>query len=399
MRQLVRGICVLGIVLVPLVGAQAEDGAPSPAGEPPSPVAEVTEEQLQGETQPTNPVEFLREFLRWLARHESAPPRTKWDTALYDVWRAALRPRASRMTRRVLKLLQRKYWLPKEGEPTHVKPEEWSRFVREIAGLMTELHGAWKQYVAARVKVKQGVPVHRLRPAGSYYGYAHPIDVWRRAHRHRLAVGARHVHHGKKLGKHTPGTNPGTGTLPHHAKGGGAHVGGKVKIGPLHVGLGVHLGAGELHSYWHLLRRYRHGWAWRIRHCYGCELRRLARQKAVEDFIAERQRMFDTVRDTLQQQMLTLQVLTAAMQAQAEHQLNAKFSAIPADDSRATAERQADVGTALFKLREARLDAERYVGDSSAQYGHLLRGWVRAFKAAGALLEEVAQPAGESSGE
>lgn len=402
-KTLPQYLLILMLVCVPAFAARADDESPAPdapkADEDPSPLEELKEEHLEAEAEPTDPIEFLRSFHTWLAKHEASPPRSRLDSALYDVWNAALRPRAGRMSQRVEKLMKRKYWLPEEGTPMHVKPDEWSRFVREIAGLMTELHGAWKQYDSARVLVRRGIPVTRLRPTGTYYGYAHPVRLWRRALNRRIAVGARHVPRATTLGRHAPGANPGTGTrVPSGTAGtpgggGGVRIGGSARVGGARVGLGLHLGRGELYSYWNLLHRYRRGWGWRIDHCYGCEQRRLEAQQQKIDFIAERQRIFDTTRDTLQQQMLSLQVLAAAMQAQAEHNLNAQFSAAPVDASPESIELQSQTASALFQLREARLTAERYSGDSSARYGHLLRGWVRAYKGAAALLAKTTEAA------
>ena len=45
----------------------------------------------------------------------------------------------------------------------------------------------------------------------------------------------------------------------------------------------------------------------------------------------------------------------------------------------------------LEALRRARLEAERYDGDSSSRWGQLLRNWVRAYKAGTALLEKEAK--------
>ena len=281
-------------IALPLLGAEADTPRPSPpagappAGAPPaaaSPIEAVDDDSLSQETAPTNPIEFLRSFREWVAQHRNPPPRARLDTALHDVWRAALRPRAGRMTRRIDKLIKRKYWLPPEGEPTHVKPEEWSRFVREIAGLMTELHGAWKQYTSARPILRRGIPVGKVRVPGHYYGYGHPALLWRRALVRRIAVGARHAP--VRLGRHLPGANPGLGVLP---------PGGKRPVvgGVVHRRVGLHWGRKELYSYWNLLNRYRHGWTWRTHHCVPCEQHRAELQKAKADFIAERQRLFDT---------------------------------------------------------------------------------------------------------
>ncbi len=343
MRKLSFGLVLIALLLAPGHGdaradeEPAKDAAKDPA-EQPSPLQDLTEEQLAEETTPADPIEYLKSFRDWLARHEKAPPRTRNDSALYDIWRAALRPRATRMRKRIETLMQRKHWLPEQGMPERVKPASWSRFVREMAGLTTELSGALKQYESARIKIRRGVPTERLRPVGSYYGYAQPVAVWRRSVLRRVALIRRHA-------------------------------------------VSVHVGPLVLHSYWNLMRRFRLGWDWRIHHCAACERRREeaqrardAQRKEVANYIAERQRLFDTTRDTLQQQLLALQVLAAAMQAQEEQRLGSAWQARFGD-----AARPAD-DASLLAMEAARIEGEQFTGASSAAYGQLLRNWVRAYK-------------------
>lgn len=325
-----------------------DDPAEKPAAEAEkdaSPLDGLTEEQLAEETTPEDPIEYLKSFRDWLAKHEVAPPRTRNDSALFDVWRAALRPRATRMRKRIETLMQRKHWLPEHGMPERVKPDSWSRFVREMAALTTELAGALKQYQAARIKIRRGVPAERLRPIGSYYGYGRPVGLWYRSAALRRVLIRRHK-------------------------------------------LGIHVGPLVLHSYWNLMRRLRAGWGWRVDHCISCLRRREeAQRKKAEDYVAERQKVFDTTRDTLQQQLLALQVLVATMQAQEEHRLGVEWTQKLGDVS----ERSAD-GKARVAMQDARLEAEQFTGESSAAYGQLLRGWLRAQKKVVAQLAKASKP-------
>ena len=105
----------------------------------PSPIADLREEHYLAEAEPVDPTEYLRSFRDWIAQHQQPPPRTAQDSTLYDVWNVALRDRAKRMTRRVDTMMNRRYWLPETGAAVRVKPEHWSRFIRELAGLGSDL--------------------------------------------------------------------------------------------------------------------------------------------------------------------------------------------------------------------------------------------------------------------
>lgn len=358
--------------LVLLVGApsHAEDETAGSGAQDPSPVASMNDDDLAAPTDPADPFSYLESFRDWLKKHEIPPPKTKNDTALYQIWKAALYPRAARMRRRIDKLLKRKHWLPEGGTPERVKPASWSRFIREMAGLTTELTGAWNQYQRARIRIKRGIPRERVRPLGSYYGYAESAGVWRRGLLARGRVVQRRV-----------------------GVAGGVVVGGSTTVGGVRIGGSIRVGARlspvVLHSYWNLMNRYRAGWRWRIRHCVDCEQRRTEEQKKkLEDYIAERQRVFDTTRDTLEQQILSLRLLAAAMQAQEEHYLGDDLAVLGRSEEMLEANEKV-----LLDLARARLEAEQYSGESSAAYGQLLRGWTRNYNKAIKRLEKAAKEA------
>lgn len=343
------GMCALAALLVvglALTGA-ADDGTDTKKSgkkkkvkvDEPSPIADLREEHLREDVPPPDPIEYLRSYRDWIAEHEKVPPRTDRDRALYDVWTAALKPRATRMRRRIDTLMKRKYWLPETGQPERVNPKYWSKFTREIAGLGTELHGAWRGYDKAQIQDRKGIagtPATRTR-APSYYGYrgyGWPAGRWR----------------------------------------GGIHA--RQRLGGYYTGV-------EINSYRNLMNRYRRGWDWRIGHCNACERDRFELQKKKREYVADRKRVLDTTKATLEQQMLSLQLLAAAMQATEEHALYAELQELPEGHLlREPAE------SVLVALRDARLRAERYSGNSSAEYGQLLRGWIRAYKAGETLLRK-----------
>jgi hypothetical protein len=105
-----------------------------------------------------------------------------------------------------------------------------------------------------------------------------------------------------------------------------------------------------------------------------------------KEFLESEREAARVVRDTLEQQMISLQVLTAAMQAAEENAVREEIAKLPEGDI------LRDLALQVVEtLREARLKAERYQGTSSAEYGTLIRKWVRAYKAGEALLRKEIQ--------
>lgn len=311
----------------------------------PSPLAELTEEHLAKEAEAEDPIAYLKSFHEWVREHERPPPKDGTNKAVYEVWSAVLKPRARRMSSRIDRLMKRKYWLPERGTAERVKPESWSTFVRELGGLITELHGAYSRYNQVVLRDRGG----KLETSGNrvydsvYTGYGLPYRRWHRGVVYRQGVSLRSRRY-------------------------------------------------ELNSYWGLMRRYRLGWGWRIGECRNCQARE-DELKERADKIAQSQKLIDTTRDTLREQMLALQVLAGAMQAWQEVHIAEEIDELPADHLlREPAEKL------LLALRKARLTAERYDGDSSAAYAQLLRNWVRAYKAGRALLTKEAKKLEDDAG-
>lgn len=361
-----RTMWLLGLGLLLVLGASLGMADEQPAAGDKSPLEDLKEDDLAEETGPEDPFAYLQSFREWLQGHENPPPSTRSDTLLTRTWRAALKPRAARMRARIDRLLQRRHWLPEYGTPERVRPESWATFNREIAALTTELNGAWKQYQSARDKAKRGIPRERRRPRGSYYGYAEPALLWRRS------LLAREALIRQRIG------SVGGLVLSGSTSIGGVRVGGTVRIAPRPSPL-------VLTSYWNLMRRYRAGWAWRIAHCYECERRRREeQQKKAEEYVAERQRLFDSTLHTLEQQLLSTRLLIAAMQAQEEKYLAEDLAALGTDDAVLDANEKT-----LGQLASRRVEAEQYRGGSSAAYGQLLRQWTRVYTQAQARIRKA----------
>jgi hypothetical protein len=144
-------------------------------------------------------------------------------------------------------------------------------------------------------------------------------------------------------------------------------------------------------SYRHLLGRFRTAWDWGWE-----EQARWAKYWEQRD---ARDRMTATVRedlqatrDTLAQTLLGLQVFMGAVQNAEEERLANLCEACRTDD--ATLREMAE--TALRDMATARLEAERFQGDSYAKYGTLLRTWLRRQQAALGVLDVAGKPLAEA---
>ena len=342
-------------LLVCLVGSQrpslADEGAP--AAPPPAPGTapqDPTEPKeadpkpkapaAEGEESvpvPKGPVDLRAVFaaLRGqLALHQKAPTRGKYDRAAVDAWRSILKPRARRMTRRVEWLMAAERWLRPEahGSWIYLAPNKWTRAVREIAALYTELGGAMNQYETVRVKITSP-----------------------------LGLGSKGVR------KHNPHTG-----LP---------------AGHLEL---LHLER----NFDHRLRRGRPVWQheidyyWRLAHYVQAEIeRREAARIAWEIEQAERedeltklhagnQEHMERQRETLQFQMLSLRAIVATLQAAEENRIRNALAAWKGDASLMN-----ETHEMLEGMRDARLEARAFEAKAYAKYGSLLRlKWARARK-------------------
>jgi len=331
----------LGLPLLLCGSAGAEDAPAKGAKAKPAPpqLLQDLAKEMRADRDPPDPIEYLRSYMEWIRTHETPPARTAMVHAQHDMWSGALKPKARRMTRRVETLTQRRYWVPERGTPERVKPAAWSRFTREIASLGSELFGAWKQYGRANprpVALGHGMIAYPRPPRlGAYYGSRYravPMSAWRGGLARRSAIG---------------------------------------------------IGGLEMRSYWGLMNGYNRAWEYSMLRRAEWDRRRREVMRKQREFMAGEKAAANAVRDTLEQQMLALQVLTAAMQAAEEHALRAEIEQLEEGDIlRDLAERVVD------KLREARLKAERYQGTSSAAWGSLLRAWVRVYKAGDVLLRK-----------
>lgn len=135
----------------------------SPAAADPNGGADEGEEQVQpdfggqaAEEGHFDVLAYVRRLQKQIEGHAVPPPRSATDRALYDAWTAILKPRAARMAGRLKRLAAPKRWTYADGGNwiEHLDPGEWSRAVREMASLYTELGGALKQYDSFTVRYK-----------------------------------------------------------------------------------------------------------------------------------------------------------------------------------------------------------------------------------------------------
>ncbi len=328
-------------------GEDEAPGAPAPAPKSPGDPseAEAPREAEPGEgqnpaksdapTQPQGPVDLRALFAAFrgqLALHQKAPSRGKYDRAAVDAWRSILKPRARRMTRRVEWFKSADRWLRPTTHTSwiHLAPKHWTRAVREIAALYTELGGAMNQYETVRVKVtsplglgSKGVRRHNPHtglPAGHHElrNLEHDFD--------------RRLRHGRPVWKH------------------------------------------EIDYYW------------RLAHYVQAEIERreAARieweieQAAIEDKLTQlhagNQEHMEQQRETLQFQMLSLRAIVATLQAAEENRIRNALSTWKGDASVVS-----DTADLLERMRDARLEARSFEAKAYAKYGSLLRlKWARA---------------------
>ena len=155
---------------------------------------------------------------------------------------------------------------------------------------------------------------------------------------------------------------------------------------------GWRTGRWDMGSYWHLLNRFNDAWMWRQqqREAYYEWFRKqaAARKQTFQDLRSE----LNNTRETLNENMLGVQALVAAMQNSEEERLGRGFMALPEDD---TLREMVDLG--LRDMETARLDAESYEGKSAAKYGTLIRKWLRTQKAGAKLLDHVEKEKAEEA--
>ena len=128
-----------------------------------------------------------------LAGFTDAPVRSRDERAVYDAWRIALKPRASRMLGRVERVADPVHWeFDEEREPELLRPSSWTLAVREFASLYTELVGAALQHGRMRIvwspKTRFGIqagtsraPVHTKTKAKEVAAAKEALEKARRA--------------------------------------------------------------------------------------------------------------------------------------------------------------------------------------------------------------------------
>ena len=87
-----------------------------------------------------------------IAELKAVPRRSTDERAVYDAWRIAVKPRATRMLGRVRRIADPRQWeFDEERRPELLRPGAWSLAVREMASLYVELSGALEQHERMRI--------------------------------------------------------------------------------------------------------------------------------------------------------------------------------------------------------------------------------------------------------
>jgi hypothetical protein len=283
-------------------------GGPAAGGEAPKPV---------------DLFEYLDQVKKLLQEHERVPHHTETDHFLYDAWLAILQPRAARMTGRVKELMERRRWeFDETGAPKTLKPEHWNEAVGNLASLYTELAGAGRGYVDARLKIVQ------TRPLNDPHPYDGPVPgEWNLAALENQLVG--------KL------------------NGGGV------------------VWADEVAAYWILLGQVQRDLARQAESIRQWEERQQARQEQLEALVQRNQVGLEAKKQMLWLQMLTVRMLTAALQTREEDRLRTLWTAVPEAQRGGST-----VQATLDQMRLLRLDAEKHAQPPASEYGSLLRKWL-----------------------
>lgn len=349
---MIRTLCFLLVFallpgLAPVLAEEpaGEPAAPGFGGEPPPDLPRGPEAYMTP-TDRTDLLAFVQALRRQIEQFRQPPPSTDEVTALRDAWNAILRPRISSMTRRLDKWSKAERWLFVEGEdvPVALNPEEWTAFTRDMAKLITELHGAWKQYGSVKLKPKETLSGHGYMPQGRVYApLAYPWPTLYGSVIDRQAAGVR-------------------------------------------------LGRWDASSYWHLLGRFRYAWDWSYLRRQQWYAYWRKRQQATDQLFEDLRAELNGTRDTLGETMLGVQAFVAALQNAEEERLQEEC--IPCKTKDETLVEMAE--KALDGMQTARLNGESFTGRSSSGYGSILRKWLRSQKAASKVLR-IAEEANEEA--
>ncbi len=361
---------LLALAMLPLVGAVARADDPpapppaSPSGsQPPTapdPGAQPDETRTAAPELPTGKEPYLApvdrtDLLRYLGTlqeqvemFQTPPPQTDEVTALRDAWKAIMKPRVFRMNRRLERWRDPEHWVWVQNEPTPrgLKAEEWPAFVHDMAGLVTELEGAWEQYGAVRLEKKPALrgPDRIASPIPAWVGYPYA----------RLYASV----------------------LDRESAAGD-------------------LGRWNLTSYWSLLNRFDRAYWWTLHNRRTLYEQPLTRGEATRVLFHQLYGDLLATRDALQSLKLGVQVLVAALQNVEETSLESLCLACHTDDE--TLRHMGE--TALASMQQLRLEGERFHGDSPADYGSILRRWLRADRAAHYVMKVAQEPEEPSADE
>jgi hypothetical protein len=322
--------------------AEEPAGAPNdmfPGAEEAPPEFPAGSEAFTAPIDRTNLPQWIGVLRQQLQRFETPPPTFPESRQLHDEWTTILKPRIARILQRLDNWQAEGKWAVVEGEaaPNILRPSEWTNFVRDMAQLATELHGAWTQYGKIEIRAKSGPPTSpQLWPRDIPFRLSYPWPTLYRSVLERQQAAA-------------------------------------------------NAGSYDGVSYWHLLGRFRHVWDWTWERRLNW-YRWLEQQQAKAKFYAAQQAELNATRDMLSQTLLGLQVFIGALQNAEETRMHSICTACRQSD--ATLREMAE--TALRDMAIARVEAERYHGDSYAKYGSLLRAWLRRHRAAIGVLDVTA---------
>lgn len=89
----------------------------------------------------------------------SRKPAQGWDGREFYAWKVYLKPRASRMSRRVRKILDADWIHADDGRAVALPSKHWKRVISELCALHPELNAAEKGYRGVRVSEKRAYKI------------------------------------------------------------------------------------------------------------------------------------------------------------------------------------------------------------------------------------------------
>jgi hypothetical protein len=269
-------------------------------------------------------LEYLGKVKTLVQRHETPPSKSPTDHALFDAWTSILKPRAARMTRRLSNLMERRRWeVDATGRALHLKEEHWQDAVGDLGSLYTELAGALAQYRTFQPLITQTRPLFDPRPYDGPVGGQYDLYALER----------------NLLGK--------------------LHGGGVVW-------------AHELAAYNLLLDHVHRNLFLQAQAIADWEQRQVERQEQLQSMLTRIQMGLESRRQLLTLQMLSVRMVTAALQATEEDRLRSIWAELSeGDPNRVAAEGM------INGMRVQRLSAQSHTEAPNSEYGTILRRWLR----------------------